>query len=193
MVTKPLKITALGDSHVSGESFVKHAAKHMGAEFVDMGVVGERTAQIRARAAAAPEDSDVVVLMAGANDIADAPWHGLALFDEHYPMIVDELSRPGRKLVLCTLIPYSNLHEDHIIRAMNGIVRRCHEQRPGTALFDAHASLLNSAGSIGNQFDYGSFAHLSPRGNCYLGAILRLTLQRFVSAAQSVRLREVKA
>lgn len=159
---------AIGDSHVNGDSFVAKAARRLGWPLVGDGVPGAMVESVAPQLEAVAS-ADVVVLSAGTNNLGSAAWQGIDNLCQHYPALLKELA--GKRVICTTIIPFQNGWEDHVVDAMNWIIRR-EAERHGAEVFDAHRFLMGQDGKVRSVLDYRDMLHLSERGNEYLGSLL---------------------
>lgn len=176
-----MRLIGIGDSHLQGESYAKMAATWQSLEYIDLAVPGDRIEAIFQKARHVPHMADdIVVLSAGTNDIPVAPWGGLLHISQYSHLL---LRLFHCRVIVQTIIPWSNGHEDHLVVSANRILKEASEGA-GAIVFDAYASLKKTDGSIGNLDDYRDDNHLSERGNCYLASLLCHTISGMLRKAE---------
>lgn len=174
MPPKAQVIGLVGDSHLWGEmNFGAYAAKRLGCSIVGEGVKGAKTHEILAQTSAVA-DADVIVVSAGSNDLANAPWEGIEAVGKFYPRILSALR--GKRIFCSTIIPLQNGHEDHCVRAINWVIKR-EATRAGAAIFDAYQFYTGPHGLGRSAYDYSDMVHLSERGSAFLGSLLAYQIE----------------
>ncbi len=161
-------LAVVGDSHLHGNSFASKAARRLGWSVTGDGVPGAGIEAALAQIDALGPAGTVVVSV-GTNELGSAPWDGIERMGELYPQIMKRLS--GRRVICATIIPYQNMHEDHVVRSINWIIRR-EALRGGGEVFDAYDHLVGSDGRVDAPVDYRDTLHMSDRGNEYLSSLL---------------------
>lgn len=161
-------LAVVGDSHLHGDSFAAKAARRLGWSLQGEGIPGAGT-ESTLQQIDTLGDAATVVISAGTNELGSAPWDGIDRMSALYPEIIKRLG--GRRVICTTIIPFQNMHEDHVVRSLNWIIRR-EADRAGAEIFDAYDHLVGSSGRVAAPVDYRDTLHMSDRGNEYLGSLL---------------------
>lgn len=161
-------LAVVGDSHVHADSFARKAARRLGWDLVGEGVPGAGIDGALIQAGALPP-ALTVILSVGTNELGNAPWDGVERMGDRYSEILACLK--GRRVFCVTIIPFQNMHEDHVVRSMNWIIRR-EAARAESEVFDAYDHLMSSSGRVHAPVDYRDTLHMSDRGNEYLSSLL---------------------
>lgn len=142
---------------------------------LDYSFSGYTTTQLLAEVdAAAAEEVDLVILMAGTND---SPSGDPAVIAANLLSMWRTFVRSGKTVVACTITPrdYGDASSD-VVRATNDLIRANAAAEPGVLLCDWHSSIIDTANGDAHSDFLTDQVHPNYTGHSRMGTILASVL-----------------
>jgi lysophospholipase L1-like esterase len=185
----PIEAPPTGSGNVESQYAHWLAARHPEWRVLNRGVNGERSAEIRMRFTrdVAPENPDVVVILAGVNDV----YQGCAT--ESVQRELDgmyDLARASKiPLVACSIIPYNTAtpEQNARMRAVNAWIRDYAGRHDDCVTFCDTRTAVAAAGDPDRLLSSPDDLHPSPEGYALMADALEPAIRTALAKAHALR------
>jgi lysophospholipase L1-like esterase len=187
--TSPIEAPPNGAGNVESQYAHWLAKTHPEWRVLNRGVNGERSDQIRARFSrdVAAENPDVVVILAGVNDIYQGATTGSVQRElEH----LFDLARASRiSLVVCSIIPYNTAtpEQNARMRAVNAWIRDYAASHADGVTFCDTRTAVGAPGEPDRLVSSPDDLHPSPQGYALMAGALEPAIRTALAKAHALR------